>query len=101
MIKETKNMRKIILPILVLTLVLVGSGVGATTLNSLDPWKGWLSRVGHRSNVPDQWKKVEIFEDRNGCQYLVATGGSAYDYAAYGISITPRINSATHQPHCE
>jgi hypothetical protein len=36
-------MRKIILPILVLTLVLVGSGVGATTLNSLDPWKGWLS----------------------------------------------------------
>lgn len=90
----------IITLVAVAVLSLTSGAVAANTIQRLDPWKGWLSKTGVEYVVPSQWKKVEIFEDRNGCQYLVATGGSGYDYAAYGISITPRINSGTRLPYC-
>lgn len=88
-------MKKILTAAIAASLVAVGA-VSAGTIDR--HWKGYISRTG--SNPHDTWEQVEVFEDRNGCQYLVATGGTNYSYGSYGVSITPRINSATRQPHC-
>lgn len=88
-------MKKILTAAIAASLVAVGA-VSAGTIER--HWKGYISRNG--LNHYDTWKQVEVFEDRNGCQYLVATGGARSSAGSYGVSITPRINSATRQPHC-
>ena len=86
-------MKKILTAAIAASLVAVGA-VSAGTIDR--HWKGYISINETYNNV----QQIEIFEDRNGCQYLVATGRSLSSSSSYGISITPRINSATRQPHC-
>jgi len=89
-------MKKILIAALAASLLTAGA---ASAFNpTAVAWMGWLARKGEQPAMGN-FQKVEIFQDRNGCQYLVATGGQAY-YGTYSISITPRINSATRQPHC-
>lgn len=88
-------MRKIILAAVAASLV-AGVAFAAPTIDR--HWKGYISRTG--SNSYGTWEKVEIFQDNNGCQYLVVTGGTEFSSTSYGVGITPRINSATKEPHC-
>lgn len=89
-------MKKILIAAVAASLI----AAGAVSAGSIDRhWKGYISRSDQYSPMYIA-RKVEVFEDRNGCQYLVIEGGSLSSSASYGVSITPRINSATHQPHC-
>lgn len=89
-------MKKIILAAIAVSLV----AAGAVSAGSIDRhWKGYIYRSKQYSSMYIA-RKIEIFEDNNGCQYLVISGGSLSSSASYGVSMTPRINSATRQPHC-
>ena len=90
------KMKKKIIVAAVAVLSIVAS---AAVASQTSPWLGWVAKSGD-GPYSSTWKRVEVVKDSNGCQYLVATGGSDYTSGSYGISITPRINSATHQPHC-
>jgi hypothetical protein len=88
-------MKKILIAAIAVSLVAVGV---VSAGPSERHWKGYISRSEHYSPISYP-RQVEIFEDRNGCQYLVVTSASS-NASAHSVSITPRINSATLQPHC-
>ena len=88
-------MKKILIAAIAASLV----AAGAVSAGSVERhWKGYISRSAFYSTHSTA-RQVEIFEDRNGCQYLVVTSASS-NASAHSVSITPRINSATRQPHC-
>jgi len=88
-------MKKILIAAIAVSLVAVGAVSAGPAERH---WKGYISRSEYYS--PRSYsRQVEIFEDRNGCQYLVVTSTSS-NASADNVSITPRINSATRQPHC-
>jgi hypothetical protein len=89
-------MKKILIAAIAASLVAVGAVSAGPAERH---WKGYISRSAFYSTHGGDARQVEIFEDRNGCQYLVVTSASS-NASAHSVSITPRINSATRQPHC-